>query len=71
MESGLLYITAVIVLLIIGFVFALMMSRFAIQEADRGWPHDVAPTTVSDETEQSESAALVSPAEATANVGVH
>lgn len=71
MESGLLYITAVIVMLVIGFVFALVMSRFAIQEADRGWPQDIALATLSDETEHTESAALVSPAEETANVGVH
>ena len=44
-ESGLLYIVAVIVMIAIGFVFALVMSRFAIQEADRGWPQDVASTT--------------------------
>jgi hypothetical protein len=65
MASGLLYITAVIVMIAIGFVFAIVMSRIAIQEADRGWP-----TTLPDEAAHTERAALVSTVEAV-NVSAH
>ena len=66
MESGLLYITAVIVLVAVGFFFALFMSRFATREADQGWPQDDSATTLSDEAAHAENPVLVaSPEEMT------
>jgi len=60
MESGLLYIAAVIVILAVGFFFALFMSMFAIREADRGWPQDVLLTMSPDEATHTDSHMLAS-----------
>jgi hypothetical protein len=65
MESGLLYIAAVIVILAVGFFFALFMSMFAIRDADRGWPQDVVPTRSPDDAAHTESAVLVAAPKAT------
>jgi hypothetical protein len=58
MESGLLYIAAVIVLVAVGFTFALVVSVFALREADRGWPQSAAQTAPSNEAVHTQTPAL-------------
>ena len=71
MESGLLYIAAVIVILAVGLFFALFMSIFAIREADRGWPQDVLPTMSPAEAAHTESPRLVSAPKAPTSASAH
>ena len=67
MTSGLLYIAAVLVIIIAGFAFALLMSRFAIREADRGWPQSAATTASFDEVEHGEAPVLLATSAETAS----
>jgi hypothetical protein len=71
MESGLLYIAAVIVILAVGFFFALFMSMFAIREADRSWPQDLLPAVSPDEAAHTEGHTPVSAPLAPTSASAH
>jgi hypothetical protein len=66
MESGLLFIAAVMFLVAAGFTFALLMSMFAIREADRSWPQGAASTMSSDDAAHNEMSSRVAMPEASA-----